>query len=147
ERRLPGVLAVSDEILVERFVPGREITATVLGGRVLPLVEILPDGGLYDYEHKYTPGVTRYACPADLPEDLAARVAADARRAWDLLGCRHLVRVDFRLDPKGRPFILEVNTIPGMTETSLVPMAARAAGLDFPALVAELCRLALEEAP
>ena len=147
ERLLPGVLAVSGEILVERYVPGREITATILGGRVLPLVEILPDGGLYDYEHKYTRGVTRYACPADLPADLAEGIANDARRAWDLLGCRHLARVDFRLDPEGRSFILEVNTIPGMTETSLVPMAAEAAGLDFPALVAELCRLALEDAP
>ena len=141
---LPAVLAVSGELLVETFIPGRELTAAVLGGQALPLVEILPTGGLYDYEHKYEKGRTRYACPADLPAALAARIQSDALKAWRLLGCRHLARVDFRLAPDGTPFCLEVNTIPGMTETSLFPMAAAAAGLDFAALVAEIARLALE---
>lgn len=143
---LPGVLAVSGELLVETFIPGRELTAAVLGGQALPLVEILPAGGLYDYQHKYEKGRTRYVCPADLPPALAARVQADALSAWRLLGCRHLARIDFRLAPDGTPYCLEVNTIPGMTETSLFPMAAAAAGLDFPALVAEIARLALADA-
>ncbi len=143
--KLPRVIRVSGELLVETFIPGREITAAVLGGEVLPLVEILPESGLYDYEHKYEKGRTRYDCPADLELDLAERIAEEARLAWDLLGCRHLARVDFRLDPEGTPFILEINSIPGMTETSLFPMAAAAAGLDFPALVAEIARLSLEE--
>jgi D-alanine-D-alanine ligase len=140
---LPGVLAVSRELLVETFIPGRELTAAILGGEALPLVEIIPAGGLYDYAHKYEKGRTRYACPAELPAALTARIQADALKAWTLLGCRHLARVDFRLAPDGTPFCLEVNTIPGMTETSLFPMAAAAAGLDFPALVAEIARLAL----
>jgi len=143
---LPGVLAVSPELLVETFIPGRELTAAVLGGQALPLVEIIPASGLYDYQHKYEKGRTRYACPAELPLALAARLQADALTAWRLLGCRHLARVDFRLAPDGTPYCLEVNTIPGMTETSLFPMAAAAAGLDFPALVAEIARLALERA-
>lgn len=143
---LPGVLAVSGELLVETFIPGRELTAAVLGGEALPLVEILPAGGLYDYQHKYEKGRTRYVCPAELPPALAARVQADALSAWRLLGCRHLARVDFRLAPDGTPYCLEVNTIPGMTETSLFPMAAAAAGLDFPALVGEIARLALADA-
>jgi len=143
---LPGVLAVSGELLVETFIPGRELTAAVLGGEALPLVEILPAGGRYDYQHKYEKGRTRYVCPAELPPALAARVQAEALSAWRLLGCRHLARVDFRLAPDGTPYCLEVNTIPGMTETSLFPMAAAAAGLDFPALVAEIARLALADA-
>lgn len=143
---LPGVLAVSGELLVEAFIPGRELTAAVLGGQALPLVEIIPTGGRYDYQHKYEKGRTRYVCPAELPPALAARVQADALSAWRLLGCRHLARVDFRLAPDGTPYCLEVNTIPGMTETSLFPMAAAAAGLDFPALVAEIARLALADA-
>ncbi|MBM4116556.1 D-alanine--D-alanine ligase [bacterium] len=143
---LPGVLAVSGELLVEAFIPGRELTVAVLGGQALPLVEILPTSGLYDYQHKYEKGRTRYVCPAELPPALAARVQADALKAWQLLGCRHLARVDFRLAADGTPYCLEVNTIPGMTETSLFPMAAAAAGLDFPALVAEIARLALADA-
>jgi D-alanine-D-alanine ligase len=146
--KLPRVIQLTDELLLEVFIPGREITAGILGGadeaRVLPLVEILPESGLYDYEHKYTQGRTRYVCPAELSEDLAGRIRDEARLVWDLLGCRHFARVDFRLAPDDTPYCLELNTIPGMTPTSLLPMAAQAAGIDFPALVAEIARLALE---
>lgn len=144
--KLPRVIRVSRELLVEAFIPGREITAAVLGPadspRALPLVEIIPESGLYDYSHKYEKGRTRYICPAELPATLTARIQADALRAWGLLGCRHLARVDFRLAEDGTLYCLEVNTIPGMTETSLVPMAAAAVGLDFPSLVAEIAELA-----
>ena len=144
--KLPRVIRVSDDLLVEEYIPGRELTVSVLGGRALPAVEIVPESGLYDYAHKYTKGQTRYLCPAPVDEALAARLSADALRAWELLGCRHLARVDFRLAADGTPYCLELNTIPGMTETSLFPMAAAAAGLDFPALVAEIARLALADA-
>jgi D-alanine-D-alanine ligase len=147
--KLPRVIRISTELLVEPFIAGREITCTLLGPadapQALPLVEIIAEGGLYDYTHKYEKGMTRYVCPAELPAALAARIQEESLQAWRLLGCRHLARVDFRLSEDGTPFCLELNTIPGMTETSLVPMAAAAAGLDFPALVAEIAELALNE--
>ncbi len=147
--KLPRVIRVSTELLIEPFIAGREITCTLLGPadapRALPLVEIIAEGGLYDYEHKYEKGKTRYVCPAELPAALTERIQEESRRAWELLGCRHLARVDFRLAEDGTPYCLELNTIPGMTETSLVPMAAAAVGLDFPALVAEIAALALNE--
>jgi D-alanine-D-alanine ligase len=144
--KLPRVVQLTDELLVEIFVPGREITAAVLDGRALPLVEILPEAGLYDYEHKYEKGKTRYACPAELDDALAARIEEEAVLAYDLLGCRHLARVDFRVDEEGTPYCLELNTIPGMTETSLFPMAAAAVGMDFPSLIGEIVDLALADA-
>jgi len=148
--KLPRVIRVSGELLVEAFIPGRELTCAVIGPadapQALPLVEIIPESGLYDYEHKYEKGKTCYECPADLPEEVTERIRRDSLVAWSLLGCRHLARVDFRLAEDGTPFCLEVNTIPGMTETSLVPMAAAAAGLDFPSLVAEIAELARADA-
>lgn len=148
--KLPRVIRVSDELLAEAFIPGRELTVALIGPadapRALPPVEIVPESGLYDYAHKYEKGRSRYVCPAELPDALAERLQDESRRAWSLLGCRHLARVDFRLAGDGTPFCLELNTIPGMTETSLVPMAAAAAGLDFPALVAEIAALARPEA-
>jgi D-alanine-D-alanine ligase len=142
--KLPRVIRTTRELLVETFIPGREVTAAILGGEVLPLVEIEPESGLYDYAHKYSQGKTRYHCPADLAQDVTDRIVEEARLAWDLLGCRHIARVDFRVTNDGTPFCLELNSIPGMTETSLVPMAAAAKGLDFPSLVAEIARLALK---
>ena len=143
--KLPRVVRVSSEILIESFVAGREITAAILGGEVLPLVEIEPESGLYDYTHKYSPGKTLYHCPAKLEDSVTRRIEEEARLAWDILGCRHIARVDFRVSADGIPFCLELNTIPGMTETSLIPMAAKAAGLDFNSLVAEIARLALDQ--
>jgi len=142
--RMPRVIRSSGDILVERYVPGRELTVAILGERALPAVEILPGGGLYDYEHKYSKGKTRYECPADLPGDLREGLERQALAVFRDLGCRDLGRVDFRGDEEGKAWFLEVNTIPGMTETSLVPLAAAATGLDFPALVAEIARHAIE---
>jgi D-alanine-D-alanine ligase len=134
----------SGPVLVEAYIPGREVTVGILGDRALPTVEILPKEGFYDYERKYTPGASEYRVPAPLPEALEQRLRALGLEAFRALGCRGFARVDFRLDPQGNPYLLEVNTIPGMTATSLLPMAARAAGLEFPELVEEICRLALE---
>jgi len=142
--KLPRVVRASGDILVERYIPGRELTVAILGERALPAVEIIPEGGLYDYEHKYSMGRSRYKCPADLEDGLRARLEADALRIFLDLGCRELGRVDYRMDDEGRLWFLEANTIPGMTKTSLVPMAAAAVGLDFPGLVAEIARHALE---
>jgi D-alanine-D-alanine ligase len=142
---LPGAVADAfryPPVLVETFIPGREITVAVLGGRALPVVEIVPQDGFYDYRHKYTKGETRYVCPADLPQATADAVARAAEAAYAALGCAGVARVDFRLAPDGRFYCLEVNTIPGMTETSLVPMAARAAGMSYEDLVGRLVELA-----
>lgn len=130
-------------LLVERFVPGREITVGILEDRALPVVEILPKTGFYDYRRKYTKGETEYRVPADLPDRLAGEIRDRALRASRALGCRDMARVDFRLDPRGEAFCLEVNTVPGMTATSLLPMAAGAVGIGFEDLVEILCRRAL----
>jgi D-alanine-D-alanine ligase len=128
-------------VLVETFIEGRELTVAVLGNEALPIIEIETHDGFYDYAHKYTKGRTEYICPAELTEDTAdfvANLALDAHRA---LGCRAYSRVDFRLDEDGQPFCLEVNTLPGMTATSLVPKAAAAAGIDFAALCEKIIAL------
>ena len=119
------------ETLLERFIEGRELTVAVLGDRPLPIVEIRPKSGFYDYESKYTAGRSDYFCPADLPEPLAQHVRELGVKAARALDCRGVSRVDFRLDPDHIPWCLEVNTIPGMTPTSLVPMAAKAAGMSY----------------
>jgi D-alanine-D-alanine ligase len=141
--RLAGDLG---EILVEEFIPGRELTVSMLGDRPLPIVEIRPKSGLYDYESKYTAGRSDYFCPADLPADLAARVQDLGRRAAGVLGCRGVSRVDFRLDERNVPYCLEVNTVPGMTPTSLVPMAAKADGMSYDQVVQAMIDLAIADA-
>lgn len=133
------------EVLVEQFIPGRELTVAVLGDEALPIVEIRPKSGQYDYESKYTSGASDYFCPADLPESVAARVRELGVRAALALDCAGVSRVDFRLGPDGEAYCLEVNTIPGMTPTSLVPMAAKARGMSYDQLVARMLELAQEE--
>jgi D-alanine-D-alanine ligase len=137
---LPGAvrhaLAHDTRVLVEERIAGREITAGVLGGEALPVVEVRPKAGAYDYANKYTPGRTEYLCPAPFDEDTTRRIRATALGAFDALGCRDYARIDMIVTPSGEPVVLEVNTLPGMTETSLLPKAAAAAGMDF----TELCR-------
>jgi D-alanine-D-alanine ligase len=123
------------ECVVERYIPGREVTAAILEGEALPLVEIIPEGGFYDYKRKYTKGTSRYVAPAGLDAKTSERIRREAALAYRALACRDYARVDFRLSGDGEPYCLEVNTLPGMTELSLVPMAAKAAGLGFEELV------------
>ena len=133
------------EVLIEEYIPGRELTVAVLGDEALPIVEIKPQGGHYDYESKYTAGKSEYVCPAELPEALAARIRQLGVAAVKALDGRGCARVDFRLSPRNEPFCLEVNTIPGMTPTSLVPMAAKARGISYDELVGRMLELALSE--
>ena len=130
------------EILLETFIPGRELTAAIFLGRRLPLLEIKPAEGFYDYENKYTAGASEYLCPAPVDSPFYENMCADALNLYDLLGCQGTARIDFRFDG-ARHSCLEVNTIPGMTALSLVPMAAGAVGISFDALVEDLCRDAL----
>lgn len=139
---LPGAVeaarAHGPEVLLERFVTGRELTLGLLDGEALPLVEIVPDRGFYDFESKYTPGRTRYLCPAPLSPEEAAAATRAGREAYLALGCTGAARTDILMDAAGNPWVLEVNTIPGMTPTSLLPKAAAAAGIDFDGLVGRM---------
>ena len=134
------------EVLVEEFIAGRELTVAVMGDEALPIVEIRPKSGFYDYESKYTAGKSEYFCPADLPEPVAAKVRELGIRAHQALGCAGVSRVDFRLDAKNESWCLEVNTVPGMTPTSLVPMAAKARGMTYDQVVQRMLELAVTEA-
>lgn len=148
---LEAAFALDEVVLVEAFLAGREVTAAVLGNRqlqALPLVEIVPGEKyrFFDYEAKYTPGASREICPAPLDEATTRQVQDLGCRAHQALGLKGYSRSDFILTEDG-PVILETNTIPGMTETSLLPQAAAAAGLDFSALLDRLIALALEGRP
>lgn len=126
-----------DKVLVEDFIAGREVTVGVMDGHALPIVEVVAQSGFYDYSAKYTPGQTEYQVPAPLDEKLYAAVQAAAQKVYSAVGCRGAVRVDFML--RGDEFFfLEVNTIPGMTETSLLPKAAAHEGMDFAELVEQI---------
>lgn len=121
----------SRTVIVESYIAGREITVGILDGEVLPIVEIVPNEGFYDYKHKYTGGHTTYLCPAPIDPELAEYIQELALRAHQSLGCEVYSRVDFRLDGEGKPFCLEVNTLPGMTSSSLLPKAAAAHGIEY----------------
>jgi len=135
-----SALEWDERVLMEAYIPGRELTVSVLDDEALPVVEIVPKSGFYDYTSKYTAGASTYHCPAELPPAATAALQESAKRATRALRCRGAARVDFRYSPKGEAFCLEVNTLPGMTATSLLPMAARAVGLEFPALLDRLVR-------
>ena len=129
--------------MAETFIKGREMTVGILDGEAMGIVEIVPKGGLYDYAHKYTAGATEYRFPAEVPEALAAQIRAYAARAFAACGCRDFGRVDFILTPDGLPYFLEINTIPGLTPTSLLPKSASCRGLDFETLARRMIEPAL----
>jgi D-alanine-D-alanine ligase len=131
-------------ILVEKFIPGRELTVGILGDTALPVVEIIPEHGIYDYECKYTHGKSNYVCPAKIPPEKTKEIQTIGLKAFQALRCEDYARVDFRYGDDDRFYCLEVNTLPGMTATSLVPKAAKAFGIDFPELVDRIARMALQ---
>lgn len=119
-------------ILIETFIEGKEITSGILNGEVLPLIEIVPRDGFYNFQAKYTPGNTDYIIPARVSKSVAKKIQQLALQAYHAIGCEGAIRVDFMMSHKtSQPYILEINTIPGMTETSLLPRAARHVGIDF----------------
>lgn len=127
-----------DMVLAEEFITGAEVTASILGDQVFPLIRIEAPGGSYDYQAKYFSDETRYFCPSGLPSAQEGRIQALALRASRILDCRGWGRVDVMLDTKGEPYLLEANTVPGMTGHSLVPMAAKVAGVPFDDLVVRI---------
>jgi D-alanine-D-alanine ligase len=137
---LADALKFDTAVLVERFIRGRELTVGVLGDKVLPIVEIHPLDGFYDYTNKYTKGRTEYFCPARLPQEITSLIQQYALTAHRAIGDPVYSRIDFLLEEDVFPCCLEINTIPGMTATSLLPKAAAAAGITFP----QLCRRIVE---
>ena len=127
-------------VLVEKKITGRELTVGVLDGRALPPVEIIPESGFYDYKNKYQ-GTTRDVCPAELPEDVTARLSALSLTAFEVLRLSGYARFDYILDADGTPWCLEANALPGMTPTSLLPQEAAAVGIDYPELCERILRL------
>ena len=125
----------SKKILVEKHIKGKELTVSIVGDKSYPVIEIKPKDGYYDYEHKYTKGMTEYICPAQISGSIADKAAEIAMNAHNALGCEVYSRVDFLLDEINDLYCLEVNTLPGMTELSLVPKAVKARGMEFPELI------------
>ena len=132
-------------IIVEKFIAGQEVHIGVLNGRVLGGVEVRPSLEFYSYEAKYTAGLTEYILPPEIEESVYDKAKASALCAHSALGCRGATRVDLRIDGEGNPYVLEVNTIPGMTETSLLPKIAGLVGLDFPELIEEILKGVIDE--
>lgn len=134
----------SEKVLFEEFIPGRELTVGVVEEWELPVVEIKPKHDLYDYECKYTKGMTEYFCPADLPAELSAKIVEAAVKAFHALGCKGYGRADFRLTPEGRFSCLEMNSLPGMTATSLLPKMAEAKGYSFLELIEQIIKVRMK---
>ena len=126
------------EWLIETRVFGRELTVGVLHGHAMGVVEVVPKSGVFDFTSKYTKGLTEYHAPADIAAEIAAEARSAAEAAFKACGCRDYARMDFMLSAKNELFLLEINTLPGMKDTSLLPMSARCEGLDYTALVREL---------
>jgi D-alanine-D-alanine ligase len=142
---LVAAFSYDDRVLLERHVPGRELAVSLLDGEALPIVEVrAKEEDRFNYEARYEIGRTEYICPADLPASTAGAVQQVAALAYETLGCEGFARVDLMLDADDGPEVLEANAIPGLTDTSLMPMAAHAAGLEFESLVARIVELALE---
>ena len=144
QNALAESLKFDSEVLVEEKIVGRETTVGILGGKVLPVVEERPKSGSYDYANKYTPGNTEYFCPADFDAATTQRIQAAALGAFHAIGGRDYARVDVMVRASGEPVVMEVNTLPGMTETSLLPKAAAAAGMNYAELCQRMIDLALE---
>ena len=121
----------SNKILFEEFIPGRELAVAIVENLTLPILEIIPKHELYDYECKYTDGMSEYIVPAKIDENVEKHLQKQALQAFESLGCDHYARIDFRLSSNGIPYCLEVNTLPGMTSHSLVPKIAKSKGIEF----------------
>ena len=144
-RSLELAFSYSDKVLIEQYIKGRELTVPVIGEEAFPVIEIRPKDGFYDYEHKYTKGMTEYFCPAEIPLEIENKAKEHALKAHRILGCSVYSRIDYILDEKNELYCLEVNTLPGMTETSLVPKSAAANGMSFNQLIDRILNLSIQK--
>ena len=143
-KALAEAMRFDSQVLMEEKISGRETTVGILGEETLPIVEVRPKAGIYDYATKYTVGTTEYFCPAQFDEETTARIQKAAMGAFKAIGGRDYSRVDIMVRPNGEPVVLEVNTLPGMTDTSLLPKAAAEAGISYPELCQRMVDLALK---
>jgi len=147
EEAVAEVLKYDDTLLAEQFVSGTEVSVPVIGNEnpeVLPIIEITASNEFYDYQSKYTPGMSQHIIPARISKTAEERIIHYAAEAYKKTGCRGISRIDFMIDENDNPYVIEINTIPGMTETSLVPDSAKHKGISFPQLVDKIVKLALE---
>ena len=142
---LDAAFQYGPEVLIEQYIKGRELTVGILGDSFLPVIEIRPKNSFFDFKAKYQTGMTEYIIPAEIPDKVAKHVGQTALKAHQVLGCRDFSRVDMMLDEYGHSYILEINTIPGFTSTSLLPKAAKQAGLEFAQLCLLLIKMAYEK--
>lgn len=146
EKGLRLAFKYDTQVLVEEYIPGREITVGILGDKALPVIEIVPvKGKFYDFKAKYAKGGSLHIIPAKLNKKLSVQIQDIAKKAFNALGCKAISRVDLRLTPEGKPFVLEVNTLPGMTETSLMPDAAKAVGMSFLDMILEIIKTSIDK--
>lgn len=138
-------LSYSKKVIFEKYIKGREITVPIIGEKAYPIIEVKPKNGYYDFKHKYTKGMTEYICPAEISKELWDKIQDLGFKAHRSLGCEVYSRVDFIVDENNNPYCLEVNTLPGMTELSLVPKSAAVSGLNFNELVEEIIKLSLNK--
>ena len=143
EDAIKFALQWSNKALIEEYIPGREITVAILENEVFPVLEIKPKHSLYDYECKYTPGMSEYEVPAKINSEVSDQLKRSALTAFKALGCEGYARLDFRLSPANLEYCLEVNSLPGMTSTSLVPKMAKAVGIPFEELVYRIVKISL----
>ena len=144
EAALTAAFSYGDEVIVERYIRGREMTCCVLAGKALPIVEISPREGFYDYKNKYQPGSTVDICPAPLDETTTRRIQEISEKVFEVLHLKKYARMDFMLDEQGNPYCLEANTLPGMTPTSLIPQEAAAVGIGYDQLCQKILDMAFE---
>jgi len=142
EKKINYMLSKYDSFILEEYIAGRELTVGVLNGDALPIVEIIPKNKFYDYKCKYSSGMSEYEVPAILDEKVKDQINRYALKLYNILECRHYSRIDIRLDNENNIFILEINTLPGMTDTSLFPKAANAFGITFEDLIEKIINLA-----
>lgn len=144
EEAINKALKLSKKALIEEYIPGRELTVAVIGQTPLPVLEIKPKHTYYDYECKYTSGMSEYEVPAKISPEMAKYLQAKALLAFNAVGCENYSRVDFRLTEEGNAYCLEINTLPGMTSTSLVPKMAKASGINFEELIDRIIKFSLK---
>ncbi len=138
EEKVKDCFKLDNKVIIEKFVKGRELTVSILNGKPLEIVEIKVEDGFYDYKNKYITGKTKYICPAEIETDIYKNLQDLSLEAYNLIGCKGAARIDIILDKNSNPYILEINTIPGLTEKSLLPKAAKAAGFSFEDLILEM---------
>ncbi|MGC9188643.1 MAG: D-alanine--D-alanine ligase [Sulfurihydrogenibium sp.] len=145
KKAVEEVFKLDEKVLIEKFIKGRELTVGILDDEIFDIVEVVVEEGFYDYQNKYITGKTKYICPAELPEDIYKSVQNLGFKTYKALNCKGQVRIDIILDCKNMPYVLEVNTIPGMTEFSLLPKAAAVKGISFEELVNKIIESGLKK--